>query len=124
MTLKVLLCSVVFIRSNIHIHIDNSQHLVDEFITPPRSSLTRKKCFSDTFDKGFEKVGILPSLASWLWSLDELQQKKVFPRLTKAAVSDSQENLHLIKISAALSLSGSRAGLVSFELGKRSLTVT
>lgn len=54
----------------------------------------------------------------------ELQQKKVYPRLTEAAVADSQKNLHLIKKAAPLSLADSRAGLVSFELGCRSLTVT
>ena len=56
--------------------------------------------------------------------MGELQQKRVFPRLTEAAVADSQQDLHLIKNSAPLSLAHSRAGLVSFELGCRSLSVT
>lgn len=54
----------------------------------------------------------------------ELQQKKVFPRLTEAAVADSQQNLHLIKNAAPLSLADTRAGLASFELVCRALTVT
>lgn len=66
----------------------------------------------------------LPFWASWLRLVGELQQKKVFPRLTEAAVADSQQNLHLIKNAAPLSLADSRAGLVSFELGCRSLAVT
>lgn len=67
---------------------------------------------------------ILLFWASWLCLVGELQQKKVFPRLTEAAVANSQENLHLIKNVPPLSLADSRAGLVSFELGCRSLAVT
>lgn len=44
--------------------------------------------------------------------MGELQQKKVFPRLTEAAVADSEYNLHLIKNTAPLWLADSRAGLV------------
>lgn len=62
--------------------------------------------------------------ASWLQLVGELQQKNVFPRLTESAVTGSEQNLHLIKNAAQLSLADSRAGLVSFELGCRSLTVT
>lgn len=61
--------------------------------------------------------------ASWLWLVGELQQKKVFPRRIEAAVADSQQDLVLIKNAAPLLLADSRAGLVSFELGCRSLTV-
>lgn len=56
--------------------------------------------------------------------MGELQQKRVFPRLTEAAVADSEQNLHLITNTAPLWLADSRAGLVSFELGCRSLAVT
>ena len=56
--------------------------------------------------------------------VDELQQKKVFPRLTEAAVAVSQQNFYLIKNAATFTQADSRAGLVSFELGCGSLTVT
>lgn len=67
---------------------------------------------------------ISPFWASWLWLVGELQQNKVFPRLSEAAVVDSQQDLHLIKSTTPLSLADSRAGLVSFELRCRSLTLT
>ena len=61
--------------------------------------------------------------ASWLWLVEELQQKNVFPRWTEAAVADSQQNPHLIKSGAALSRADSRAGRVSFEPVRTQISV-
>ena len=99
----------------------------DESINPPPPSQTwtRKRHFSDAFNDLVNRIlRVLLFWASWLWLVGELQQKKVFPRLTEAAVADSQQNLNLIKNAARLSLADSRAGLVSFELACRSLAVT
>lgn len=98
------------------------------FFTLPGQTWTRKRQFNMFNDiiskKNQTNMSLLPFWASWLWLVDELQQKRLSPRLTEAAVADSQHNLHLIKKAAPLSRADSRAGLVSFELGCRSLTVT
>lgn len=70
------------------------------------------------------QIRVLLFWAFWLRSVGELQQKTVIPRLTEAAVTSSQQNLHLIKKAAPLLLADSRAGLVSFELVSRALAVT
>lgn len=90
--------------------------LIDESINPPSTFQTLMTIIT--------VIRVLLFWASWLRLVGELQQKKVFPRLTEAAVADSQQNLHLIKNVAPLSLADTRAGLASFELVRRALTVT
>lgn len=70
------------------------------------------------------QIRVLLFWAFWLRLVGELQQKAVIPRLTEAAVTSSQQNLRLIKRAAPLLLADSRAGLVSFELVSRALSVT
>lgn len=69
-------------------------------------------------------AGVLLFWASWLRLVGELQQNGMFPRRTKAAVGDSQQNLQLIKSAPPLLQVDSRAGVVSFELACGALAVT
>lgn len=55
-------------------------------------------------------AGVLLFWASWLRLVGELQQNGMFPRRTKAAVADSQQNLQLIKSALPLLQVDSRVG--------------
>lgn len=55
-------------------------------------------------------AGVLLFWASWLRLVGELQWNGMFPRQTKAAVADSQQNLQLIKSAPPLLQVDSRAG--------------
>lgn len=66
---------------------------------------------------------VLPFWASWLRLALKLQQNKMFPRRTKAAVADSQQHLRLIKSTSAPA-GGLKGRVASFELTCPALVVT
>lgn len=90
-------------------------------VQPPLQTQTRKRHSSVTHSISCteRRVRVLLFWASWLRSVDELQQRKVnkvSPGLSGAAVDDSRQDLRLIKNAAPLARRHAEGqGSVSFE---------